>query len=43
MSRRFVQRVEQAERYAADEGKSFSDLELADQDRYFDRAKEEFA
>jgi MazG family protein len=42
MSRRFVQRVEQAERYAADEGKSFAELELADQDRYFDRAKEEF-
>ncbi|MDX6388291.1 MAG: tetrapyrrole methylase family protein / MazG family protein, partial [Gaiellaceae bacterium] len=42
MSRRFVQRVEQAERYAADEGKSFADLELAEQDRYFDRAKEEF-
>ena len=42
MSRRFVQRVERAERYAADEGKSFADLELAEQDRFFDRAKEEF-
>jgi MazG family protein len=42
MSRRFVDRVERAERYAADEGKSFAELELAEQDRYFDRAKEEF-
>ena len=42
MARRFVQRVERAERYAADEGKAFADLELAEQDRYFDRAKEEF-
>jgi MazG family protein len=43
MTRRFVERVERAERYAADEGKSFAELELAEQDRYFDRAKEEFA
>jgi MazG family protein len=42
MSRRFVDRVERAERFAADEGKSFEELELAEQDRYFDRAKEEF-
>ena len=42
MTRRFVERVERAERYAADEGKSFAELELAEQDRYFDRAKEEF-
>jgi len=42
MSRRFVERVERAERYAADEGRSFAELELAEQDRYFDRAKEEF-
>jgi MazG family protein len=42
MSRRFVERVERAERYAAAEGKSFAELELAEQDRYFDRAKEEF-
>jgi MazG family protein len=42
MSRRFVDRVERAERFAADEGKSFAELELAEQDRYFDRAKEEF-
>jgi MazG family protein len=43
MTRRFVERVERAERFAADEGKSFAELELAEQDRYFDRAKEEFA
>ncbi|HMC75234.1 MAG TPA: nucleoside triphosphate pyrophosphohydrolase [Terriglobales bacterium] len=42
MSRRFVERVERAERLAAEEGKSFADLELSEQDRYFDRAKEEF-
>jgi MazG family protein len=42
MSRRFVDRVERAERFAADEGKSFAELELTEQDRYFDRAKEEF-
>jgi MazG family protein len=42
MTRRFVERVERAERYAADEGKSFAELELAEQDRYFDRAKEAF-
>jgi nucleoside triphosphate diphosphatase len=42
MSRRFVERVERAERFAAGEGKSFAELELAEQDRYFDRAKEEF-
>ena len=42
MTRRFVERVERAERFAAAEGKSFAELELAEQDRYFDRAKEEF-
>jgi MazG family protein len=42
MTRRFVERVERAERYAAEEGKSFAELELAEQDRFFDRAKEEF-
>ena len=42
MSRRFVERVERAEQTAAAEGKTFADLELDDQDRYFDRAKEEF-
>ncbi|HEU5278820.1 MAG TPA: nucleoside triphosphate pyrophosphohydrolase [Gaiellaceae bacterium] len=42
MTRRFVERVERAERFAADEGKSFAELELAEQDLYFDRAKEAF-
>jgi MazG family protein len=42
MTRRFVERVERAEHYASEEGKSFADLELAEQDRYFDRAKEDF-
>jgi uncharacterized protein YabN with tetrapyrrole methylase and pyrophosphatase domain len=42
MSRRFVERVERAERAAAGEGKSFAELPLEEQDRYFDRAKEEF-
>jgi MazG family protein len=42
MSRRFVDRVERAEQYAADEGKSFAGLPLDEQDRYFDRAKEDF-
>jgi XTP/dITP diphosphohydrolase/tetrapyrrole methylase family protein/MazG family protein/ATP diphosphatase len=42
MTRRFVERVERAEGYAAEEGKSFAELGLADQDRYFDRAKERF-
>jgi MazG family protein len=42
MTRRFVERVERAERFAADEGKSFAELELSEQDRYFDRAKEAF-
>ena len=38
--RRFVGRVEEAERLAAAEGRAFSELSLAEQDRYFDRAKE---
>jgi MazG family protein len=38
---RFVERVERAERLAAGEGRDFATLELAEQDRYFDRAKEE--
>jgi MazG family protein len=42
MTRRFVERVERAERYAAEEGKAFAELELLEQDRYFDRAKEDF-
>jgi MazG family protein len=42
MTRRFVERVERAERFAAEDGKAFAELELAEQDRYFDRAKEKF-
>ena len=42
MTRRFVERVQRAEEHAAAEGKSFAELDLAEQDRYFDRAKEEF-
>jgi MazG family protein len=42
MSRRFVERVQRAERSAAGEGKSFAELPLEEQDRYFDRAKEKF-
>jgi MazG family protein len=38
--RRFVERVEEAGRLAAAEGVAFSELPLAEQDRYFDRAKE---
>jgi MazG family protein len=40
VSDRFVARVEEAERLAAGEGRRFNDLPLAEQDRYFDRAKE---
>ena len=39
-SQRFVTRVEEAERLAAADGARFSELALADQDRYFDVAKE---
>jgi nucleoside triphosphate diphosphatase len=39
-SERFVSRVEEAERLAEVEGKRWTELELADQDRYFDLAKE---
>jgi uncharacterized protein YabN with tetrapyrrole methylase and pyrophosphatase domain len=38
---RFVARVERAEELASGEGRAFAELELAEQDRYFDRAKEE--
>ena len=38
-SRRFVTRVERAESLAAEEGKEFAQLDLAEQDRYFDLAK----
>jgi MazG family protein len=37
---RFVARVEKADELARSEGARFSELALADQDRYFDRAKE---
>ena len=39
-SKRFVERVEQAERLAATDGSAWSELALDEQDRYFDRAKE---
>jgi nucleoside triphosphate diphosphatase len=37
---RFVARVEEAERLASAEGRSWTELDLSDQDRYFDLAKE---
>jgi nucleoside triphosphate diphosphatase len=40
-TRRFVARVEEAERLAAADGRTWTELELADQDRYFDQAKKE--
>jgi MazG family protein len=42
MTRRFVERVERAELFAAEEGKVFAELDLGEQDRYFDRAKVAF-
>jgi MazG family protein len=42
MAKRFATRVERAEELAAAEGRSFVDLPLAEKDRYFDAAKEEF-
>ena len=39
-TRRFVARVESAERLAAHEGREFAKLPLDEQDRYFDLAKE---
>jgi XTP/dITP diphosphohydrolase/tetrapyrrole methylase family protein/MazG family protein/ATP diphosphatase len=39
-TRRFVQRVEEAERLASVDGARWTDLGLEAQDRYFDRAKE---
>jgi MazG family protein len=42
MTRRFVERVERAEELATAERKSFAELGLEEQDRYFDLAKEEF-
>jgi MazG family protein len=38
-TRRFVERVEQAERLAGDEGARWTELPLEQQDHYFDRAK----
>ena len=38
---RFVERVERAEELAAEHGSRFAELELREQDRYFDLAKEE--
>jgi len=40
-TRRFVERVEQAERIAADEGADWTALDLETQDRYYARAKEQ--
>ncbi len=42
MTRRFVARVERAEDLAAAERKTFAELGLEEQDRYFDLAKEDF-
>ena len=39
-TRRFVARVETAERLAAADGRRWTELDLAEQDRYFDLAKE---
>ncbi len=39
-TRRFVERVEEAERLAAADGSAWTELALDQQDRYFDRAKE---
>jgi MazG family protein len=42
MTRRFVERVERAEQFAAEEGKAFAELDVDEQDVYFDRAKVAF-
>jgi MazG family protein len=39
-TQRFVERVEDAERLASADGKTWTSLPLEEQDRYFDRAKE---
>jgi MazG family protein len=39
-TQRFVERVEAAERLAAEDGREFASLPLGEQDGYFDRAKE---
>jgi uncharacterized protein YabN with tetrapyrrole methylase and pyrophosphatase domain len=41
-SDRFVERVEHAERLAAEDGNAWSELPLEEQDHYYDRAKEGF-
>jgi MazG family protein len=41
MATRFAARVERAEQLAAADGRSFTDLPLDEQDRYFDLAKEQ--
>jgi MazG family protein len=40
VAQRFVDRVDEADRRAAADGKRFADLDLATQDRYYDEAKE---
>ena len=42
MSDRFIARVERAEALAEGDGKHWTELDLDEQDRYFDLAKEEF-
>jgi MazG family protein len=42
MAKRFAARVERAEELAAADGRTFTELSLAEKDRYFDAAKEEF-
>jgi MazG family protein len=42
MAKRFADRVERAEELATAEGAVFAELSLAEKDRYFDAAKEEF-
>ena len=42
-TRRFVARVDEAERLAASEGKSWSNLDLGAQDSYYDLAKKSLA
>ena len=42
MTRRFVERVERAEQFAAEEGKTWVALDVEEQDRYYDRAKTVF-
>jgi MazG family protein len=42
MAKRFAVRVERAEELAAADGRAFAELSLAEKDRYFDAAKEEF-